>query len=66
MKMKEMNCHKLLSTMLSLVVSVGLSAQMSVGVGQWKTHLSYNTTKCFCIIFYYPLLFQKSEFRLIA
>ena len=44
MKMKEMNCHKLLSTMLSLVVSVGLSAQMSVGVGQWKTHLSYNAT----------------------
>lgn len=44
MKMKEMNTHKLLSTVLSLVVSVGLSAQMSVGVGQWKTHLSYNAT----------------------
>ena len=44
MKMKEMNCHKLLSTVLSLVVSVGLSAQMSFGVGQWKTHLSYNAT----------------------
>ena len=44
MKMKEINCHKLLSTVLSLVVSVSLSAQMGVGIGQWRTHFSYNAT----------------------
>ena len=29
---------------MSLVVSVGLSAQMGVGIGQWRTHFSYNAT----------------------